>query len=1154
MSQQDLGHTAWHDIRANKRSRTLSEKLVPGDFFTILQVIGEHAAAGRMPSIDVVWDSIALFGDLPRTFLQYVVRTSGSTAMYNHSNVNASGVNPDLATSHLSSQMKLYDLSYALRSLVITRHTWWFRILSKGGKKKILNLIRDRKGLLYLKERLNTVDGILTSMMLSAPCFPWSYKLTDHIMRSVLTNSLFNRGYESLLKKFKKITRKEFLSGNAPRLRLAQELRIFGDFRRYMFLDQKSKFGLFSGLNFCQTRNSGIATPALIEQSIAEFKTVVLTPDAEPSVDPTTFVVPALQEHCSREYLGRCLYSGHVSAASTACYENSRENGGKCALAAAVIAMDTGKQCKYDLTTGILTKSLCETPGEVIFHKSLERLVNNYKNFYSVKLNCICEPGPKARTTTSSSFYHSNVLQVYSHISLEILRAVPEVRSGISKSRHGWVWSSELNDQWLFEGPRFALSTDLKTATDYFSWKVVRKLLNAFQSVVHLPQWYHETVVNVLTHPRKVMYQGQTFIRQTKRGCLMGDPVTKSVLTLLSLAVSYRCKMSNRLFKSVGVGDDFVAVSAARATLELALSSFRDFGAVISEDDTYISDSVMYFTEECIEIPKSPADTIQQVMKSRDWSRMIYIDIVKGRLLLDAKKNRDDFSYTPTGRITQLGKDMSYLKDGQYGAIFHFASILQDVLLDLRHFRGFVYFPFDISSTGKMIPFFKKGNLKRWFITHRNGRYCDKYDGFIHLSLDNYRTQVSFADSKSEHVRLQTQFFRHFTSESWILSLPSLLPEGLKGKEITLIPKYRLSWTGIMGRLKPYLISQTEILAKLCAYIHMHNMIYGEESEDVSGSIESIPMDPYDVSEGDINTFIKVWKTSPAYFREYRTEAFYLRSDAEPYLAGSYDLTVPLYNDSYFYSAFGYGLKDKHFTLNNEMDRETKILFDWFMKMRDCIATNQTPPEPPAAILSDDELILSLPIKKEDTFRIIVTNDTHLARTFAARRAYYGTDKTVTYRIPARDWLLGRCQPKAFHKCFGFKFDESHMVIDQGSLDHSFATLIGKARGFACTDHTAKPNECDASCKNKKRSLGLDYFCTEPVPLLPCEPWRPAISREVPLRSGDWIKTNLNRRYGLEHFIRVSPSDIMVRRNVGEAYEIPDEFETDTLDRTLFES
>jgi hypothetical protein len=824
----------------------------------------------------------------------------------------------------------------------------------------------------------------------------------------------------------------------------------------------------------------------------------------------------------------RAHNAARVSISGSACYETSKVHGGKSHFANLLLSVLTeertiddsiDKTCyRYNLSTGNITDELCETTGEKIFHSSIAALKRNYENFFDVNLSIIAEPGFKARAVTSSSFFHSEFLQVYSHISLELLRSIPECASGVSKSRHGWAFAESLDQPWLFDLKKgetnWGLSTDLETATDYFSWNVLRDLLECFNDFFGIPDWYGKEVIRVLTTSRRVYYKGELVLDHTSRGCLMGDPCAKTVLTAVGVAAIYRCKLRDPRFIGSIVGDDYGAVARLRSLLDsrvyrdsgygdpndlgnypevCLLSTLVEFGLRISDVDTYVSRYVVYFAEECIFIPQGIKNTVQSALAAKDRSRIPYVDIVKGRLVINAKKNRDDFSYTPTGRITQLGRDKSYCHQGSHRILFDIASICQDVCLDLLNYKGFVYFPAEVSGEGKPFLFDNPRNFIRWVDSHRNGAYRSRINWLIDQAVMQSDHNV-YGVTASKLSAFHSNMNRHFPNEGWRIKIPDLIPKSIA--PVLTIPKYQEVLPGILGRLSSYLMSRSELIGKLASAMNMEAHIQEVEHDIETLEIESYPFDDDFVEDVFLRRFCDLWLHHAWRFKHLRSELWYLRDDAEKYLSERHTLRVD------FHFGGNVILEDQNLSRKKE---QAKNLFDWFLKAQEAVLSGTIVPEIPRATLSDDELILTYDLKEDEPVVWLISADLRLAREYALRRMTRFGSRYRTFVLPPKYWILARGQKERFstpsrgrtqsvcQRAMVPPMTEENLVYDTGAIDTAFERIVGVAVGQHLPPHL---RHLDDGRVNPERNR-LRLISTEVTPVLPFEEYRDSNERII---------------------------------------------------------
>jgi len=282
---------------------------------------------------------------------------------------------------------------------------------------------------------------------------------------------------------------------------------------------------------------------------------------------------------------------------------------------------------------------------------------------WSSRMHVVAEMA-KARVVTVSHYAIAVVLGVLAHIWSPGCKGVPELRSGFSASRQLWnLLANALDNEnpvWQYLRPNgsrqvLGLSTDLETATDYGNTIVGRRILNLLleeseKRFPNFPSGLARLGIEVFCGPRKIAVVGGTVIRQ--RSWLMGDYMTKIVLSLCGL---YALRKSECAFGVVN-GDDIVALDHKVSTLERVLIALRSLDLKISEDDTYISKTHIFYCEELGLIPQAPADCVHVQMRRR-LGYVGYVDYPRVRLLIPVSPDTERFSTTQLGRTSLLGKE-----------------------------------------------------------------------------------------------------------------------------------------------------------------------------------------------------------------------------------------------------------------------------------------------------------------------------------------------------------------------------------------------------------------------------------------------------------------------------------------------------------------
>jgi hypothetical protein len=268
-----------------------------------------------------------------------------------------------------------------------------------------------------------------------------------------------------------------------------------------------------------------------------------------------------------------------IRATVAACYEKTRSEGGTLEAISEIVSTGTiGRPCYVvDLDDGSLleTKQLnMENPAEYIFWRCLEEvLATQPEELKKVFLVIASEPG-KARSVTKGAACLKTVLDVVNAIcSWPMHKAFPSSTSGMSKEAHGWNFFSSMFDdksnlvfrektvttEKAEEGnfykstlyhDVFVLSTDYETATDYLRHDVAEVMGTAWMTKCGIPALLQGIVVETCYKPRIVEFTAKGLLTSigessggdirrilSRRGIMMGDPLTKVVLHFTNICV-----------------------------------------------------------------------------------------------------------------------------------------------------------------------------------------------------------------------------------------------------------------------------------------------------------------------------------------------------------------------------------------------------------------------------------------------------------------------------------------------------------------------------------------------------------------------------------------------------------------------------------------
>jgi len=955
---------------------------------------------------------VTLFGALPNEYLRHICKDvpylfgpSGSGWSY-------------------GTQLNAKFRCFLLRKL------YWFDGLKPVHRKRLYRMCDTVKSWTALSNMMQTVEGRCIATLLSVGDRV-AYKDIDALNVSIMSNLLNNPLYHKRMKTYLKQVRKDILSGGTVKVPRDKDLCCLYKFMKLAAREGSRDEVAYRIVTLCQTRAGGIPTPAERKLSIAKWIETVTEDPGErgpPQVQPLEL-----------NLLEACLNSEQISAharvsiGSSACFQRPKHKGGKISFAAELLR-DFPLVHEYDLETGHKTEKLIisrDRPGQALFHLSIAECVDNLKMRLRVRASVINEPGAKARVVTVNDFFHGTVLGPWSHAWLRVLREYPAAKAGVSEGRHGWAFirsitASRPDLAWVFEAiDKKLLCTDLSEATDHLFWLAIETLLALANRVLRFPTFYGELVSSLLCNPRSVTFRDGSFTwtGETTNGIFMGDAGSKVILTLANLLAVSNMAISGHNVSAI-VGDDHITISRnAEMALEVYRRTVTSMGLVVSEDDTFISDRYGLYAEELIRLPDSNRATIDALIRNTTAHKDLpYIDVPKVRLLMDLTKDREDFSSTKEGRIHQLGRELEYnMRPTRYLGLFYLASWIQDACLDLRHCPEFVYLPRELVSTGKPILFDNEQNFIDFVKSHKRGRLQSRYAYLMGSTLNG-----------SLEMKVVPRLFTKSGEHRLQITKDTPLPEGIKQYEVFTTPRKEWYRPWVVGRLQKYLISETEIKAKL----NQLKQLFDEVPEFTPATFDSVPVDGTELTDELILKFVDAWRSHAPMLARYKEDTWYVKDPVETIL----DLSHPLRVDM----AVTWNGKRKDKIPTDKMlerDREALQLFEWLL------GDGESPP--PSELLPDDLVVVDTPFVRNGVGDFyIVTADMQLAKHIASTR----------WRLRVKAITPKRWVESGFSAMgIGVSTAYEGLYVDQGAVDAYVDTLTDEEIDFICDVANAKP-------------------------------------------------------------------------------------------------
>jgi hypothetical protein len=423
-----------------------------------------------------------------------------------------------------------------------------------------------------LRSLLATVDGLLMQANLAFPGHPdiQDWKRMDQIQRGLIANLMEDYFREvrpdriTMFEKIKQVRKDIKKEGFNPisdlsKVRVPRELSAMRILCSYV--RGKTPLSHYQVMILSQTRASGVPPRSLYDKTLAKTKAILTTPANKDLYNEISEPLQMAVDHFYRDLLIRlgsdvtrnAFFEGvaktsKISLSDSGEFFTTTNDGGK--LEAARIVLQTNPEIpEIDLHTGEETGIILDANspiGERLFHWACgtfrDRKTVYQRNCMSCRISLVAELG-KYRTITVSTLQHALLLHPFSHMGLTVIGAMPSSQSGIGAANHAWNFFKRLSHKnpsasFIFDEKiqTSVFSTDWSQATDYCDPAVAGAQLNRLCSLLGVPKWYRETILFALTAPRQVetldRNQAPIEVFYTKRGVLMGDPVTKVVLHL----------------------------------------------------------------------------------------------------------------------------------------------------------------------------------------------------------------------------------------------------------------------------------------------------------------------------------------------------------------------------------------------------------------------------------------------------------------------------------------------------------------------------------------------------------------------------------------------------------------------------------------------
>jgi hypothetical protein len=225
----------------------------------------------------------------------------------------------------------------------------------------------------------------------------------------------------------------------------------------------------------------------------------------------------------------------------------------------------------------------------------------------------ITEPGCKARIVTTGPWWLYVLQQALAHVTRGFLASHPSAEAGMARTDQAWQYLYLIcKARSSFKEDFACLSSDLKSATDAIPLPVLERLLKGFTDGLGYFSPLTGIAIQLLTVGRICYVDKLDHWFSSSRGIFMGEPLAKTLLTLLNLSceeIGIR-KFLKTDFKTpitVGwrcfavAGDDHIAIGPKGYLKEITRTHIRA-GSVISPDKHGISTKFVRYCEKILDI------------------------------------------------------------------------------------------------------------------------------------------------------------------------------------------------------------------------------------------------------------------------------------------------------------------------------------------------------------------------------------------------------------------------------------------------------------------------------------------------------------------------------------------------------------------------
>jgi len=284
----------------------------------------------------------------------------------------------------------------------------------------------------------------------------------------------------------------------------------------------------------------------------------------------------------------------------------------------------------------------------------------------------IPEPGYKSRIVTTGPFWLNILQQGLSHILKDKLKSHPSVVSSLTKSDQAWQAMYRFSQK-EFPEDFWVLSSDLKEATDHIPKVIGRVLLESFLEGLGSDSRHADVCLSLISRSRQFEGKDHEILSiNQERGIMMGEPLTKVILTILNLVVeeeAFRWKHKGhcpyKKWRSYHIGGDDHIACGPKDYLERITYNHIRWGSVISKGKHGLSKVLVKYCEKVIDVRNllKGFNIFDTNNSTEGYRNSPFVDSVKVRLLSPTSKSFDVISdrNIAIGKGISLGNTLKWL-------------------------------------------------------------------------------------------------------------------------------------------------------------------------------------------------------------------------------------------------------------------------------------------------------------------------------------------------------------------------------------------------------------------------------------------------------------------------------------------------------------